>query len=120
MPTNSDEGSISVDELMAEMGEPPNWRDELKDQSIVARLYRTRKAMGYSMNKVAELAGLPVQRINDFEKKRRRPSMDQLYKWSDALEMDTPAILLGYLMETLEAANLDTGELQARMNLGSQ
>jgi len=97
---------------MEELGRPKNWRDAYKDLSIIAHFKRTREAMDMSMAELARRSGLPVQRINDFEKKKRRPSIEQFYRWGDALEMDTPSMLIAYMMETLKEANIDTTEMQ--------
>jgi hypothetical protein len=40
-----------------------------------------------------------------------------MYKWADALEMDTPAILLAYIAERLQASGIDTHWISERYQL---
>jgi toxin HigB-1 len=93
------------------------WRDKHIDLSQVGCLTSQRIARGWSLTELSLRAGLPVQRISEFEKKRRNPTIKQMYKWADALEMDTPAILLAYIAERLQASGIDTHWISERYQL---
>jgi transcriptional regulator with XRE-family HTH domain len=69
--------------------------------------------MGMTMKALAEAIGVPTQRINDFEKKRRKPPISVLVKWVDTLNYDVAPFVFDYMMEELEEAGLDPNEFVA-------
>lgn len=112
MTTHSNEDTYSLEAVLG-----TGWQHDIEDFSQVACLKQQREARGWSLTEVALKSGLPVQRISDFEKKRRTPAIEQLYKWAEALEMDTPAIVLAYLAEQLQASGIDTHWIGERIQL---
>jgi DNA-binding XRE family transcriptional regulator len=102
--------SMTIEEFYKERGIPYPRKVDL---SVIGQLTRTRQAMGMTMKALAEVIGVPTQRINDFEKKRRKPPISVLVKWVDALDYDVAPFVFDYMMEELEEAGLDPKEFVA-------
>jgi DNA-binding XRE family transcriptional regulator len=99
-----DEGT-PIEDFFAERGIAYPFTN--RDLSVIGQLTRTRQGMGMTMKALAEAIGVPTQRINDFEKKRRKPPISVLVKWVDALDYDVAPFVFDYMMEELEEAGLD-------------
>jgi DNA-binding XRE family transcriptional regulator len=102
--------SMTIEEFYKERGIPYPRKVDL---SVIGQLTRTRQAMGMTMKALAETIGVPTQRINDFEKKRRKPPISVLVKWVDTLNYDVAPFVFDYMMEELEEAGLDPNEFVA-------
>jgi DNA-binding XRE family transcriptional regulator len=105
-----DEGT-PIEDFFAERGIAYPFTN--RDLSVIGQLTRTRQGMGMTMKALAEAIGVPTQRINDFEKKRRKPPISVLVKWVDTLNYDVAPFVFDYMMEELEEAGLDPNEFMA-------
>jgi transcriptional regulator with XRE-family HTH domain len=105
-----DEGT-PIEDFFAERGIAYPFTN--RDLSVIGQLTRTRQGMGMTMKALAEAIGVPTQRINDFEKKRRKPPISVLVQWVDTLNYDVAPFVFDYMMEELEEAGLDPNEFMA-------
>lgn len=55
---------------------------------IIELLYSERKEQGKTIKKVAEALGVTAGAVAHWEHFRRRPQIDQLYRWANYLGLD--------------------------------
>lgn len=87
-----------------------NEHSERKDSSKLGKVLRLlRIAQDLSVKELAEKMEISSTYICDVESSRKRPSLDMLKKYSDALNVETSTIL--YFVEQNEKTNYNYQEL---------